>query len=110
MIDWDGMLQGGNARPPVQSEAGQDAALATWEASAGLPGTASPDRTGDDRRRCLDCAKRAANGRCMAAAKGELVASRSYTPNADCFQRCKCFAPLPSDPDQRAGRDRWPGL
>jgi hypothetical protein len=71
MIDWDGMLQG--KRPPsVQSEAGQDGTLGTSEVSAGLPGSASPERTGDDRRRCLDCAKRAANGRCMAAAKGSL--------------------------------------
>ena len=112
MIDWDSMLHGDDDRPPVLIEAGQDAAPAIEAATpaAGLPGIVSPERIGDNRRRCAECGNLAGNGRCMAAARRELVASRTYAPAPDLLRRCECFKALPSDPDQRAGRDRWPGL
>jgi hypothetical protein len=50
--------------------------------------------------------------RCLAAARGELpsVARRSYAPVLWLGHRCEGFAPLPADPDQRHGAERWPGL
>lgn len=112
MIDWDGMLHGGAAPPPLVAEAGQESAPASEAANApaGLPGIGSPERAGDNRRRCAECGNLASNGRCLAAARRELVASRTYTPSPDWLRRCECFKPLPNDPEQRAGRDRWPGL
>ena len=112
MIDWDSMLHGGDAWPRVLIEAGQDAAPAIEAANApaGLPGIHDPERAGDNRRRCAECGNLASNGRCLAAARRELVASRNYAPAPDLLRRCECFKPLPSDHDQRPGRDRWPGL
>ncbi len=112
MIDWDGMLSGGDTPPPALPEAGQGTAPASKgaDAPAGLPGIGDPERAGDNRRRCAECGNLASNGRCLAAARRELVASRTYAPAPDWLRRCECFKPLPNDPDQRAGRDRWPGL
>lgn len=110
MIDWDGMLSGGEARPPVHIEAGQAAANHGANAAAGLPGIDDPERAGDNRRRCAECGNLASNGRCLAAARRELVASRTYVPAPDWLRRCECFKPLANDHDQRPGRDRWPGL
>ncbi len=110
MIDWDGMLSGGDARPPAHIEAGQATANQGADAAAALPGIGDPDRAGDNRRRCAECGNLASNGRCLAAARRELVASRTYAPAPDWLHRCECFKPMPNDPDQRAGRDRWPGL
>mgnify|MGYP006342459675 FL=1 len=112
MIDWDSMLHGDDARPPLPSEAGPDAAPAIEAANppAGLSGIGSLERIGDNRRRCAECGNLASNGRCLAAARRELVASRTYAPAPDLLRRCECFKPLSSDPDQLPGRDRWPGL
>lgn len=110
MIDWDGMLSGGDARPPVLPEAGQAAANQEANAAAGLPGIGDPERAGDNRRRCAECGNLASIGRCLAAARRELVASRTYAPAPGWLRRCECFKPLANDPDQRPGRDRWPGL
>lgn len=112
MIDWDGMLSGGDAQPPVLSEAGQETTPASKgaDAPAGLPAIDDPERCGDNRRRCAECGNLAGNGRCLAAARRELVASRTYAPAPELLRRCECFKPLPNDPDQMAGRDRWPGL
>ena len=112
MIDWAAMLHGGDARPLMPAEAGQDGVPAIEEANppAGLPGIGSPERAGDNRRRCAECGNLATNGRCLAAARRELVASRTYAPAPDLLRRCEAFKALPNDPDQRPGRDRWPGL
>jgi hypothetical protein len=112
MIDWDGMLSSGDTQPLALPEAGQGTAPASEgaDAPAGLPGIGAPERAGDNRRRCAECGNLASNGRCLAAARRELVASRTYAPAPDWLRRCECFKPLPNDPDQRAGRDRWPGL
>ena len=112
MIDWDGMLHGGEAPAPVSDEAGQGAAPKTPAAALPvlLPGIDSPERAGDNRRRCVECGSLARNGRCLAAARGEIVASRSYAPAPDWLRRCEGFRPLPNDPDQRQGQDRWPGI
>ncbi len=107
MIDWGAMLPAGAAAPkdslPQIEEVANDDA-------ASLPAIASPERRGDDRRRCSECAKLGHGGRCLAAVRREIVASRTYAPHPDWLRRCEAFAPLPNDPDQRAGRDRWPGL
>jgi hypothetical protein len=64
----------------------------------------------DDRRRCTDCANLTPAGRCLAAQCGDVVATRNYMPIVDLPRRCEAFAPLPGDPDQRTGAERWPGL
>jgi len=112
MIDWDAMLSGGDAQPLALPDAGQGATTASEgaDAPAGLPGIDNPERRGDNRRRCVECENLASNGRCMAVARRELVASRTYAPAPDWLRRCESFKPLPSDPDQKAGRERWPGL
>jgi hypothetical protein len=50
--------------------------------------------------------------RCLAAARGELpyVASRNYSPVLWLGRRCGGFLPTLTDPDQRPGREHWPGL
>lgn len=77
---------------------------------AGLPGIGDPERRGDNRRRCAECGNLAGNGRCLAVARREVVASRTYAPAPEWLRRCEGFKPQPGDPDQRPGRDRWPGL
>lgn len=106
MIDWDKMLPGKvdalDQMPPLEPQRLAAGNLAdeirrrAWD--------------GDNRRRCLECAKRAPNGRCLAAARGEIVASGSYQPDPHQLRRCEGFLPMPDDPDQRSGWDRWPGL
>ena len=112
MIDWDGLLSAGDAPPPAAlPEVGHGAtANKGVDAPAGLPGIDDPERRGDDRRRCAECGNLANNGRCLAAARRGIIASRNYAPAPDWLGRCKGFKPLASDPDQRSGRDRWPGL
>lgn len=106
MIDWDSMLSGGEAAPE------QDAAPEPQGVAADTLANNIRQRAldWDNRRNCLECGKRAPNGRCLAAAKGEIVASGSYQPDPLPLRRCEGFRPLPDDPDQRSGWDRWPGL
>ena len=114
MIDWAAMLLDGSDQPPALAEVGQPEALPTAHQGthepAGLPGIDSLERAGDNRRRCSECAKLGHGGRCLAAVRREIVASRTYAPNPDWLRRCEAFAPMQYDPDQRPGRDRWPGL
>jgi hypothetical protein len=112
MIDWAALLSAGDAPTPAAlADPGQEpAANGSAPAPAGLPGIADPERAGDNRRRCAECGNLASNGRCLAAARREIVASRTYTPARDTLHRCAGFKPLANDPDQRPGRDRWPGL
>jgi len=114
MIDWAAMLSDGGDQTPARAEVGQPEALPSARQSttepAGLPGIESPERSGDNRRRCSECAKLGQGGRCLAAQRREIVASRTYAPHPDWLRRCEAFAPLPNDTDQRPGRDRWPGL
>lgn len=64
----------------------------------------------DDRRRCDQCANLTPRGLCLAARRGEIVASRNYEPVRDFPRRCEGYAPGPDDSDRRPGRVRWPGL
>lgn len=65
-------------------------------------------RDGDNRRRCTECGNLGTDrGNCFAAQRGEIVATRTYTPVRDILRRCEGFKPLPTDPDQRHGRDKW---
>ena len=63
----------------------------------------------DDRQHCAECRNLSA-GRCLAAWRGEIVASRQYRPIDDLPRRCEGYAPKSNDPDQRTGKQRWPGL
>lgn len=56
-------------------------------------GRAAEKAPPDDRRTCNECAHLAANGRCLAAWRGEIVASRTYEPIRDLPRRCEGFAP-----------------
>lgn len=64
----------------------------------------------DERRRCDQCANLTGRGLCLAAWRGEIVASRNFEPVRDLPQRCVGYLPKPGEPDQRTGRQRWPGL
>ncbi|MDK9704008.1 MAG: hypothetical protein OEL20_12800 [Sulfuritalea sp.] len=63
-----------------------------------------------DLRTCELCGNLTEAGRCDAAARREIVASRNYQPICDMPKRCEAYAPPADDPDQRPGRERWPGL
>jgi hypothetical protein len=70
------------------------------------PGPA--DAMADDRRYCSECQDLAPDGRCRAARRGEIQASRDYQPVDDTPRRCEGFSPKSADPDQRKGYERWP--
>ena len=63
-----------------------------------------------DLRTCKLCGNLTDAGRCDAAARREIVASRNYQPIPDMPKRCEAYAPPTDDPDQRPGSERWPGL
>lgn len=64
----------------------------------------------DDLQTCRSC-RNLEERVCRVARPGGLVsARRGYEPIADLLQRCRGYSPLPADPDQRRGIDRWPGL
>ncbi len=63
-----------------------------------------------DLRTCDLCGNLTEARRCDAAARREIVASRNYQPISDMPKRCEAYMPPADDPDQRPGRDRWPGL
>lgn len=86
-------------------------------ASPGFPGrntltsTALDTADTDDDRRCCDrCANLTERGLCLAAWRGEIVASRSFQPVRDLPRRCEGYSPNGDDPDRRHGRERWPLL
>jgi len=65
----------------------------------------------DDRRYCSTCASLTDRGRCTAAEVGALPgAGRHHHPIDWPPRRCIAYAPIPDDPDQQTGRERWPGL
>ena len=64
----------------------------------------------DDRRACTQCANLTGRGLCLAARRGEIVASRSYEPIRDLPRRCEGYMPGADDADRRPGLERWPGL
>ena len=112
MIDWGAMLPAGERPGDAIQELATQPIMHDEQPPAieRLPGISSYERGGDNRRRCSECAKLGHGGRCLAAVRREIVASRTYAPHPDLLRRCEAFAPLHSDPDQRPGRDRWPGL
>jgi hypothetical protein len=68
----------------------------------------------DDRRRCTQCLnRRPHDGVCKVAepkVDAVVVANRSYAPDPVRSRRCEGYSPKASDPDQRPGAERWPGL
>lgn len=64
----------------------------------------------DDRRACTQCANLTGRGLCLAARRGEIVASRNYEPIRDLLRRCEGYMPGVADADRRPGLERWPGL
>ncbi len=64
----------------------------------------------DNRRCCLHCTNLTQQGKCLAAFRGEILASRNFSPIKDQPHRCVGYKPLPHDPDQRPVVERWPGL
>jgi len=107
MIDWDAMLPPMPVAESDEPQPGDPAPSVGGVESSGLPGIDSPERRGDDRRYCTECENLNDGGRCLAAVRREIVASRAFTPVRDLLRRCEGFAPMPDDPDQRHGRDKW---
>lgn len=68
------------------------------------------DSMPDNRRTCEQCTQLTSAGRCMAAARGEIAAARSYFPQLKQPMRCAGYRPDSSDPDQRRATERWPGI
>lgn len=64
----------------------------------------------DDRRMCSQCTQIGKVGPCQAARSGQIVASRNYEPDRELLRRCEGYRPDRTDPDQRPGLQRWPGL
>lgn len=118
MIDWSALLPVDPPAAEPQPKAAEALPLTAAPAevastcAAAAAGTCADttERLSDDRRRCSECGNLNPRGLCLAAYRGALVASRSYTPIRDILRRCECFTPLPSDPDQRDAGARWPGL
>lgn len=104
-IDWDALL------PPAAkqsvSDGGANEEQPDDEVVPLAAGMLSRERGGDDRRRCTECGNLGERGLCLAAHRGEIVAIRNYFPVRDILRRCEGFMPLPFDPDQRHGRDKW---
>jgi hypothetical protein len=57
----------------------------------------------DDRRRCEQFANLTKRGICLAAWRGEIVASRTYAPERDRLRRCEAYVLGPDDQDRRVG-------
>lgn len=100
-IDWDALL------PPKSPEPAELLEPAELEQPATDAGIAAREREGDNRRRCTECGNLGERGICHAAQRGQILASRSYTPIRDLLRRCEGFAPMPTDPDQTPGRIKW---
>lgn len=64
----------------------------------------------DDRRYCAQCMNRTASGLCLAAARGNITASRDYHPVDHLPRRCEGYLAGPDDQDKRPGWERWPWL
>lgn len=104
MIDWDALLPTTSPTVPA-SDAPQPEPIPQPDGIDEC--AAAPWLDGDNRRRCTTCGDLNERGLCLAAYRGEIVASRSYTPIRDRLHRCEGFTPLPDDPDQRTAWDRW---
>lgn len=107
MIDWDALLPAAPPAAPATEAPRPEPAPAPPAADASSGSIAAPWLDGDNRRRCADCGNLNERGLCLAAHRGEIVASRSYTPIRELLRRCEGFRPLPNDPDQRTAWDRW---
>lgn len=55
----------------------------------------------DDRRHCAQCANLAPSGLCLAAWRGEIIASRTYRPIDYLPRRCEGYLPRSDDRNQR---------
>ena len=107
MIDWDALLPAAPPATPAIEAPKPEPTPAPADANAASESIAAPWRDGDNRRRCTDCGNLNERGLCLAAHRGEIKASRSYTPIRELLRRCEGFKPLPDDPDQRTAWDRW---
>lgn len=107
MIDWDALLPVAPTAPSATREPGLQPIPAPDPAAPVTEQPAPPCRDGDNRRRCTDCGNLNERGLCLAAHRGEITASRSYTPIRDLPRRCEGYRPLPDDHDQRSAWDRW---
>jgi len=95
---------------PIDSEAWEErAAIAEFDGGLSRDAAERLAWSEDDRRRCEQC-ENLVGRRCLAAKRGEIVASRNYEPIHDILKRCEGYAPGTDDPDRRHGRERWPGL
>jgi hypothetical protein len=97
------------AGEPAELHQGNPAPMPHPEEENSPTGTVNGYDATDDRRACRDCLNLSA-GRCLAAQRGEIIASRTYRPDTDRLRRCSGYRPSVDDADRRTGRERWPGL
>lgn len=115
-IDWDELLPPKSSEKVGVTEGNSRGADSTAEHEqehvepATDAGIAAREREGDNRRRCTECGNLGARGICLAAQRGQIVASRNYVPVQDIMRRCEGFAPMPTDPDQTPGRVKYAWL
>ena len=65
----------------------------------------------EDRIRCISCRAMREDRTCGNWRHLGYPASRHFGfPEVERLHRCLGYLPLASDPDQRTGRERWPGL
>lgn len=77
-------------------------------AVASIDNTPSKNAIDDDRRYCIQCNNLTSSGLCLAAHRGDIVASRSYHPSEYVLRRCEGYLPKGDEIDQRTGKERWP--
>jgi len=106
MIDWDALLPAAPTAAPATREARPQPTPAPDPAGP-VTEQPAPSWQEGNQRRCTECGNLNERGLCLAAYRGEIKASRSYTPIRDLLRRCEGFKPLPDDPDQRTAWDRW---
>ncbi len=96
--------------PVPKHRTGSEPNAAGWVGGETDRARVSIFRALDDLRTCELCLNLLESGRCAAAIRREIVASQTYCPVRDQPKRCESFLPPAGDPDQRPGRERWPGL
>ncbi len=103
-IDWDELLPPKSSEPTEKTATG---GVTEQDQSAIDADIAAREAAGDDRRRCTECGNLTEVGICLAAQRGDIVASRGYSPIRELLRRCEGFSPRPTDPDQTPGSVKW---
>ena len=106
IMEYDGEMTRAEAeRAATTLMTARQAAAAHSRRRSALPGDWG------DLRPCTWCRNLTRSGRCLAAWRGELRASREYEPTFPGQpHRCIGYVPRDDDPERTTGRERWPEL